>query len=278
MKCKVKDISINYEVIGSGKPIVILHGFYVDHRAMTACMEPIFENMNDYKRIYIDLPGMGKSESAEWIVNSDIMLDIVIDFINKVIPDENFLLAGYSYGGYLSRGIIKKIANRVDGLLLLCPVIIADFKKRNKPAHIILKKDDNLLSSLEPSDAEFFNSAHVIQSKKIWDRCREEILSGIELADTEFLSNLKKTGYEFSFNVDELNEKFNKPALILLGHQDSTVGYKDAFKILDNYPRASFAILDKAGHHLQIEQESLFNSLVTEWIARVEASIFISSL
>lgn len=57
-----------------------------------------------------------------------------------------------------------------------------------------------------------------------------------------------------------------------MGHQDSTVGYKDAFEILDNYTRATFAILDKAGHHLHIEQEDLFNSLVTEWITRVEES------
>lgn len=270
MECKVKDISINYEVIGNGKPIVILHGYYIDHRAMTACMEPIFKSMNNYKRIYIDLPGMGKSESAEWIMNSDIMLNIVINFINKIIPNENFLLVGYSYGGYLSRGIINKIANRVDGLFLLCPVIIADFKKRNNPKHIILKKDNRLLSELDPYDAEFINSAHVIQSKSIWDRCREEILFGIKSADTKFLNNLKKNGYEFSFNVDKLNEKFNKPALILLGRQDSTVGYKDAFTILDNYPRATFVVLDNAGHHLQIEQETLFNSLVNDWITRLE--------
>ena len=32
---------------------------------------------------------MGKSESANWIKNSDIMLDIVIMFIEKIIPNEN---------------------------------------------------------------------------------------------------------------------------------------------------------------------------------------------
>ena len=51
----------------------------------------IFMKIKDnYKRIYIDLPGMGKSDSAEWITNSDIMLDVVIDFIEKIIPNENF--------------------------------------------------------------------------------------------------------------------------------------------------------------------------------------------
>jgi len=64
-------------------------------------------------------------------------------------------------------------------------------------------------------------------------------------------------------------EKFKKPTVILLGRQDSSVGYKDAWTTLDNYTRATFAVLDRAGHNLQIEQVELFNSLVTEWIVRV---------
>lgn len=45
---------------------------------------------------------------------------------------------------------------------------------------------------------------------------------------------------------------------------------KDAWDILDNYPRATFCVLDRAGHNLQIEQEDLFMSLVREWLERVD--------
>ena len=78
------------------------------------------------------------------------------------------------------------------GLFLLCPAIVADIKKRNIPPHIVLKKDDKLLSQLEPSDAEGFNSIQVVQSKNIWDRYKDEILSGIKLADNNFLHNLTR--------------------------------------------------------------------------------------
>ncbi len=271
MECRVNELSINYEVIGNGRPIVIIHGYSLDHTTMTACMEPIFKNKSNFKRIYIDLPGMGNSSSAEWIKNSDIMLQIVIDFIDKIIPNENFLLAGYSYGGYLSRGIIYKMESRVDGLLLLCPVIIADVKKRNTPSHTVLKRDDRLLSQLEKTDAKDFDSMHVIQSNYIWDRFKNEMLPAIRKSNNnKFLDDLKKHGYEFSFDVDRLMEKFGKPTLVLLGRQDSIVGYKDAEGILDNYPRSAYAILDRAGHHLHIEQEKLFNALVAEWVERVE--------
>ncbi len=269
MKCNMENISINYEVIGSGKPIIMIHGSNVDHRLMSGCMEPLFNNREGYKRIYIDLPGMGKTKGEDWIINSNVMLDVIINFIEKIIPNENFLLAGESYGGYLARAIVHRMENRVDGLLLICPSIIRDLKKRNIPEHIVLKRDDKLILQLEPSDAEGFTSIQVVQSKKIWDRYREEILSGIKLADNNFLRHLEENEDTVSLDTDIMKEKFNKPTLILLGRQDSSVGYKDAWNILDNYPRATFSVLDRAGHNLQIEQEDLFNSLVNEWIIRV---------
>lgn len=268
MECKIKNITINYEIIGEGKPIVMLHGYYTDHTLMVGCMENVFSVRNNYKRIYIDLPGMGKSSSAEWINNSDSMLDIVIDFIEKIIPNENFLLAGESYGGYLARGVMYKMADNVDGVALICPLIIPDYKKRNLPEHVVLVKDNRLLSKLTKEDAEDFNSFVVVQSERIYERYQDEIMSGVKNANSEFLQNLMKNGYGFSFDVDKTDKKFEKPTIILLGKQDDSVGYKDAWPILENFPRATFAVLDSAGHNLQIEQADLFNSLINEWLIR----------
>lgn len=270
MECKIKNLSVNYEIIGQGKPIIMLHGYHCDHRLMAGCMEPIFSKKNEYRRIYIDLPGMGKTKAEDWITNSDIMLDIVIEFIETIIPNKNFLLAGESYGGYLARGIIYRMASKVDGVLLLCPCVVADSEKRNTPSHIVLKKDDILLSKIDSTDVNEFNEMHVVQTGITWARFRDEILSGVKIADDKFLNDFKEHGYEFSFDVDNMDTKFNKPTLMMLGRQDSSVGYKDAWDILDNYPRATFAVLDRAGHNLQIEQEDLFNCFVNEWLIRIE--------
>ena len=55
-----------------------------------------------------------------------------------------------------------------------------------------------------------------------------------------------------------------------MGRQDSISGYRDAWAILENYPRATFAVLDRAGHGLGVEQRSLLGVLVDEWLDRVE--------
>ncbi|BCG56923.1 alpha/beta fold hydrolase [Paenibacillus sp. URB8-2] len=98
-------------------------------------------------------------------------------------------------------------------------------------------------------------------------RYNEEILSGCRLADEAFLAGIK-TRYSFSFSVD--TNVFDKPGLLITGRQDSMVGYQDASILLDKYTRTSFAVLDRAGHNLQIEQPGLFNALMHEWLDRVE--------
>jgi pimeloyl-ACP methyl ester carboxylesterase len=273
MECQLENISVYYEVYGEGRPLISLHGFAPDHRLMSGCMEPIFEHRSGWQRIYLDLPGMGKTPGEEWIVNSDQMLDVVSDFIAQVIPDQRFALAGESYGGYLARGIIYRQPALVDGLLLICPLVVPDYGKRALPAHVTLVKDPQLLSSLEPSEREDFESFAVVQSQRTWERTRDEVITGLGVADEDFLSRLQAHGYPFSFDVDAVSAPFEKPTLILVGRQDAAVGYRDAWKIVENYPRGTFAVLDRAGHNLQIEQETLFNALVNEWLDRVEENL-----
>ena len=273
MECQLNNISVHYKIHGEGHPLIALHGFGPDHRLMTGCMEPIFEHRSGWQRIYLDLPGMGKTPGKEWITNSDQMLDVVLDFMDQVLPGQRFALAGESYGGYLARGVIYRKPALVDGLLLICPLIIPDQTKRSVPPHGALVKDPTLLSSLEPSQREEFESFAVVQSQSVWERTRDEVIAGVSIADEDFLSKLQAHGYPFSFDVDTAFTPFEKPTLILVGRQDASVGYRDAWQILENYPRGTFVVLDRAGHNLQIEQETLFNALVNEWLDRVEEKL-----
>lgn len=268
-----RDSKFYYEEVGEGNPFLMIHGFSCDCHLMKGCMEPIFKEYTNYKRIYLDLPGMGKSDAPDWINNSDDMLEFLISFINKVIPDDSFLLAGQSYGGYLARGILLEFKERIDGLCLICPVAIADSNLRTVPNPYILRKDEELLSDLNnknPEEAKNFSDNFVIQNPYTYQRFHSEIQVGLSAANNSFLDRLKQN-YAFSFDVDDKKQAlFIKPTLFLTGHQDDCVGYHDLWKIIDNYPRATFATLDGAGHNLHIEQQELFEQLVKDWILRIE--------
>lgn len=272
MDCDLGNIRVHYITYGEGKPIVLIHGYWIDHRQMIGCMEPILRNQEGWQRIYVDLPGMGKTPAAEWIKNSDHMLDVVCDFIDKVIPDKRFILAGYSYGGYLARGVISRKPDLVDGLLLFCPVIY-DRSERDLPPKNILVREPELLGKLTQEEKEDLDNWVAIQSQQILERTRDEIGVGFELADVPFLSQLQEIGYKFSFDVDAKIGTFEKPVLILTGRQDWVAGYRDVWNIIERYPRATYSVLDRAGHNLPIAQEQLFNSLVIEWLDRVKEAL-----
>jgi pimeloyl-ACP methyl ester carboxylesterase len=266
MECMIKNTKIFYEIYGEGIPVLMIHGWGVDHRLMKGCMEPVFRTMDrSYKRIYFDLPGMGKTKGESWIISSDQTLELIFAFIDTVIPKHNYLLAGESYGGYLARGIISKRASSVDGLLLICPSIgqdHADFQ--------VLEEDETLLNSLSEEDRTYFKAEgiNVIQNKRVWERFKKEVLPGLKIADTAFLEKYQGS---LSFDVDALEKPYAKPTLMLAGRQDSIVGYRNLWSILELYPRASFVILDKAGHALQIEQDNLFSKTVKNWLDRVSS-------
>jgi pimeloyl-ACP methyl ester carboxylesterase len=278
MEFSVKGVTLYYETIGSGKPVFMIHGWGPDHRLMKGCMEPVFQSLKEpWKRIYFDLPGMGKTKGKPWITGSDQMLEIMLAFIDGIIPGERFLLAGESYGGYLARGLLKKRQAMIDGMLLICPltapyvVTSQGVDKGDVPPLRVLERDPALLQSLSESDRKQFEPIHVLQNARVWARFRDEILPGLRMMDSDFLDNSLGNNVPFGFPHDELDKPFDKPVLMLMGRQDCSVGYRDIWGIIENYPRASFVILDKAGHNLQIEQDELFGTLVKEWLVRVAA-------
>lgn len=272
MQFTVKDLTIYYEIHGSGRPILMIHGWSPDHRLMKGCMEPIFQSMDaPWQRVYFDLPGMGKTPGRPWITGTDQMLQVVLEFIDGVIPNQHFVVAGESYGGYLARGVIKERTALVDGLLLICPVAIQETHLDNAPALQILEKDKEFVNSLSEEDRQYLEGINVVQNRRVWERFREEVLPGLKMADYAFLDNSLGQHVPYAVNVDLIEKPYRQPALMVMGRQDSAVGYRDHWQLIENYPRASFVILDKAGHNLQIEQDILFNALVKEWLDRVLA-------
>ena len=269
MEYKIKDLNIYYEVHGEGKPVICIHGYTVDHNLMKSCLEPVFKDeKTNYKRIYIDLPGMGKTKTVPWIKNADIMLDILMDFINYITAGENFLLAAESYGCYLSMGILKKLSNQTDGIFFLVPCIVSSYSERDLPSKSIIFSEKITGSKDFEKEIEEFCEMAVIITNETWTNYKNNILPSIKSADKEFLTFYKENGYGFSFENDFKNLIYDKPSAIITGRQDDSVGYKDMLRLLENFPRAGFSIIDGAGHNLQIEQPELFREYFRNWLKR----------
>ena len=59
MECQLENTTVHYEMLGEGRPLVVLHGAAGDHRLVAAQIEPLFKHRVGWKRIYPNLPGHG---------------------------------------------------------------------------------------------------------------------------------------------------------------------------------------------------------------------------
>ena len=268
MDCHVGDSTIYYEEVGTGRPLFALHGRPLDHRHIANDLEPLFTGRTVWRRIYPDLPGMGKTRASDRITHQDQVLDLVIAFIDTVAPGERFVVAGTSYGAYLARGLVHHRGAQIDGLLLNVPLVETDASKRRLPKPLVVSEDGAFLSALAP-DEQNMREFIVAQSMDLLTEFRQVFSPAGAIANNDFLQRLDQD-FTFSFDINTLPVPFPAPTLFLTGRHDNWCGYREAYQLLDNYPRASFAVLDRAGHALAVEQKTLFRALVREWLNRVE--------
>lgn len=259
---------------GEGCDIVFLHGWAMDHRGEMSIYEPAFQGRTGWRRHYLDLPGMGRSPAQPEITNMDGMLEALIDFIEAKLAGRRFLLAGASAGGYLARGILAQLGDRIDGVLLRVPLIVAPDARRDVDPVRPIIVNSALMDALSAVERGQLGNIPIQTSdyvETIRARTQEIVAPARALADEAFLSPIRQdpTRYAFSFEVDTAMSPFPRPSLIVTGRLDASVGYRDAWRLIEKFPRATFVLMDRAEHGLPVDQQALFTSLVGEWLDRV---------
>jgi pimeloyl-ACP methyl ester carboxylesterase len=214
----------------------------------------------------VDIPGAGATPGADWITTADDIVDVLCDFIDAVLPGQSFALMSVSLGGIYSRAVVYHKAELVDGLCLLVP-FLRDVPDEELPAPVTFVEDPAILAQVPADEVEFFDELMIIQTQKILDWYLDVVKPARSGGDPAFLQRMAGS-HEFSYDLEA--RPFEKPTLILTGRQDTHTGYREGFEVLETYPRATYAVLDRASHALGVEQEGLFRALFNEWLDRVE--------
>lgn len=91
-----KSFDISYEVVNplSKKDIIFLHGWGSNKDIMKNVFSPY---LKDFRHIYIDLPGFGKSLN-NYVLTTNDYVKIVDEFLNLITSSKD-VIAGHSYGG-----------------------------------------------------------------------------------------------------------------------------------------------------------------------------------
>ena len=260
MECRIDEVLLHYVAHGAGVPLMALHGVGVDHREIEAAIEAVVPDPG-YRRIYPDLPGMGRSTTAGLTCNDDV-LSLLADFIDH-LGEGPVMLLGHSYGAYLARGVAAQRPDLVRGLALVCPVAE---RSGDLPDQEVVRHDTDAYDELEPAQRTGFEDYFVVRTSATARRYRDDVVPGTALVDEAALGRIFA-----GWSVDVGSDVFSAPTLIAAGRRDSVVGYTDATELLDRYPNATLAVIANAGHALMHERPALLGALVGDWLDRARS-------
>ena len=238
--------------------MLLLHGAGVDHREPLGTIEPAFARTSGYRRIYPDLPGQGRTPAPESIASADDVLDALLGLVDDLVGGDPLLVLGHSAGGYFARAIAERRPTQVIGLALICPLVA---EVRDVPAHAAVVQN-----GLDGA-AEGFRRYFVVQTPETLRSYEEHVVPGTEAADAEALERI---GERWLLTAKEPGRPYAGPVLVVTGRQDSAVGFAAQWDLVQTSPRATFVMLDRAGHALPHEQPEVLAALIGEWLRRVE--------
>lgn len=253
---------------GEGTPLVFVHGNGLDHRFLLPLDECFDERSaaGPWERIYVDLPGFGKTPVLGEAGGLPDIADWLDAVVGQLVGDRPFALVGNSLGGLLVREIAARRPERCLGLALLAPVVHAEHRLREVPARRVLAEDPELLASLDPADAASYADAAVVQSPANWLAFRDAALPGIRAADERAMTRLARR-YALERDPQERLRGYAGNVLVVAGRSDPVVGYADQRRLADDFEHATYAVLDRAGHNVHLDQPDTVGALLRDWAA-----------
>ena len=254
---------------GSGMPLVVVHGNGVDHRVLLPLDGCFAEGA--WERIYLDLPGFGRTPSLPGIGGLPELAEWLVSTIRELVGARPFALLANSLGGLLARHVAACLGDQVAGLALIAPVVDPDPTRRTLPDLCVVERDDALLASLDAGDREEFAGVAARQTAASWEAFRDYALPGIRAADPKAMSQLSAR-YFLDVEPETESVPFAGPTVIVTGRQDHVVGYVDQFHLLEQFGAVTYAVLDGAGHNVHLEQPAAVAQLLRDWSSRIQGT------
>ena len=246
--------------------MLVLPSLSLDNAAMRVAFEPAFPDGAGWSRIYLDLPGSGESPPGE--PASDAVLADVIATVDALLGrDEPFLVAGWSYGGYLAAALARRLPGRVAGLLMVCSGFRIRPADRDVSGVLPSRPEPGWLASVPPHLHEYFAAAIGYQTAAAAARAAA-VLAANGPVDEAYFAALRSGG--FALSDEDLAPPYERPASFVCGRRDRIAGYRGGYEHLGRFPGADYVLAAKAGHFLPVEQPDLLAGAVRSWLSRCE--------
>lgn len=275
-----QDKKICYRVIGTGKPVVLIHGFGEDSRVWNNQIRPpqaspkegLTENsfFKKFQFIIPDLPGSGRSEMID-----DMSMEGMAEVIKTITETESEIpppagggggtacIIGHSMGGYITLAFAEKYPMHLNAFGLFHSTAWPDSeeKKAIRRKGIEFINQQGAFEFLKSSTPNLFSQQTKNKQPELVD---EQIACSANFSPAALVSY-----YKAMIERPDRTETLRKaavPVLFIMGKYDTAIPLEDGLKQCHLPEKSYIHILHQSGHMGMLEEPEISNRLLKKFL------------
>ena len=261
-KINIQDKQIFYHIIGSGNPVVLIHGFGEDGTVWSNQIESL---KNKFQLIIPDLPGSGQSEMID-----DMSVEGMAEVIKQIIDIELQLtkvsIIGHSMGGYITLAFADKYPEYLYAFGLFHSTAYADNeeKKSLRRKGIEFIKESGAFEFLKKATPNLFSS----HSKKEFPGLIEGFINRLRNFSPKSLVSY----YEAMIQRPDRSvvlKNASVPVLFIMGEHDNAVPLQDVLEQCHLPEKSYIHILHQSGHMGMLEEPDTSNRMLENFLKEI---------
>ncbi|MBQ6860045.1 MAG: alpha/beta hydrolase [Clostridia bacterium] len=253
MKINIDGVNINYEVMGEGKPILLLHGW----GACINAMAPIWQFLKNTRKVYVlDFPG----ESGE----SDVLLNPwgvpeYAEMTKKFIEQNNIEgcdVIAHSFGGRVTIYLASKYEKLFDKIILTDAAGVKPKKTLRKSfKQKMFKAGAWCLKIFLPKDKkdEVLKKYRDKHSSADYKAIKSEIMK----------ETFKKV---ISLDLTPNLKDIKNSTLLIWGEKDIDTPLYMANIMKYNIPDSGIVVIKNAGHFSYLDDSAQYNRVIDSFL------------
>jgi pimeloyl-ACP methyl ester carboxylesterase len=260
---KIPGVDLAFAEQGAGRPVVLLHGFPMDHSIWARQVESLAPRC---RVITPDLRGSGRSSITPGKVTIEQWADDVAALLDALGITEPIVLGGLSMGGYVAFRFFEAHRSRLAGLILCDTKAAADTPQaaagRLETAQRVEREGCRFLAdSMLP---RLLAPATLDGKPEVVDGLRQIILAGDPAGYAATLRGLAERP-----NFRPLLPQIDCPTLLIVGRQDALTTAAEMNAMARTIPASRIVEIENAGHVTPLEAPEEVGRAMEEFLCGV---------
>jgi pimeloyl-ACP methyl ester carboxylesterase len=259
---KAGNCNICYNDIGSGKPLVLLHGYLETSRTWEHFAERL---SGEFRVIIPDLPGHGNSSMAGEVLTMEIIAGVINELTDS-LGFEKFCLVGHSLGGYATLAFADLYPSKLSGYVLFHSQPLAD-----SPEATIKREHEIALAEEGKKDLFYPGNIKKMFAPPNLDKLHEQLRRATRIASSisgEAITSVLRGMMKRPARISVI-EKGEIPCLWILGAMDNYIDFQLVKSKVRLPVNAELVILKNSGHLGFIEEEDLSVKILSSFIRKL---------